>query len=572
MTLFALLLVACTADKTPSDSTPPDDTGVPDETGETGGPDETGETADGLLAEVMEVLQPSLESDLTRNRAAGVSVAVWMDDTIVAFGLGERHPTDGGEITPDTLFQIGSDTKKMTAIAVLQRVAEGSLSLDDTLATALPELRFAKDPSWSERITVHHLLSHQGGLFDYTPWDDAPEDAELAERAYGRFADNEWAMAPGGVFWNYCNPGFSLAGLITEEADGRAWADILSEDLYAPLGMDRTFGRLTEVVADGDYATGRGVIVISGGDSFDFWGTDAEYEMGVLEMEDQLDNGFTRPAGLVWSTATDQMKLARFLVDGDERVLPDALREQISTAQVHLSPIAEDQSYGYGLMVLDGLRLGDGYYEVPLWAHGGNTLTMTSAFYVLPEQRFGISILSNSYGDDFSETVAEAIAAFADLPAPSEAPSYPEPEDLESYAGTWVDEYGLGEITLTWDGEDVLIDIPALTEAGYTVRGTLTPVVKDVFYAYIDNVPYDLTFVDGEDGTPHKYMRNRLFVGVQEDDGDSARHARRPLDRAAIDARLAAARLSWSETHRWPSPFRPLPSPSRSASRAPSGG
>lgn len=549
--LLPLILAACTGpQKSDSDTSTGDTDTATLDSAHSGGGDDTSDL-DELTARIHEAIDDALATDLGRsNLATGASVAVWIDGQIVAFGVGDRHPDDGGEITADTLFQIGSDTKKMTAIAALQQVEAGRLSLDETMSEALPELVFSKDPSWSDEATLHDLLSHQSGFYDYTPWDSAPDDSELADRAYGRFAENEWLMAPPGVFWNYANPAFCIAGLETEVADGRYWADIQREDIWEPLGMTRTFGRLSEVADDGDYATGYGVIVLSGADSFDELGGDADYEVGTLEMDDQVDNGFTRPAGMVWSTATDQMKLARFLVNGDASVLSDELRAQISTPQVQLYPTVPGQYYGYGLFEVDGLTLNRDYYELPVWIHGGNTLTMTSTFYILPEEQFGISILSNGYGDDFTKTVVAAIGALVDLPEPSDAPTYEDVGDLADYEGSWTDEYGLGDIVLTYDGTDLEISIPLLDEYGISYNATLTPAIKDLFYATIDGATYDLTFIDGPDGTPREYLRNRGFVGTRT---DLVTVRPRPASRAEVQARLLEAR-----TNNPPDGFRAL--------------
>jgi len=542
MLLLVLAQLACTPGKETGE-TSGDDTGLHDSahTGETDEIDDTSEP-DELGARVHEALDDALATDIGRaNMASGASVAVWIDGQIIAFGVGDRHPDDGGEITADTLFQIGSDTKKMTAIAALQQVQAGRLSLDETMTDALPGFAFSLDTSWADEATLHDLLSHQSGFYDYTPWDSAPDDSELYDRAYGRFAENEWLMAPPGVFWNYANPAFSIIGLETQEADGRAWPDILAEDIWAPLGMTRTFGRLSEVAADGDYATGNGVILLSGGDSFDSLSDDASYEIGTLEMADQVDNGFTRPAGLVWSTATDQMKLAQFLVNGDDTVLSDELREQVTTEQVQLYPTVPGQYYGYGMILVDGMQLGRDYYETPLWIHGGNTLTMTSTFYILPEQQFGISILSNGYGDDFSKTLQAALTSLVELPDPSDGPTYEDVGDLADYVGTWNDPYALGDIVLTTDDSSLFISIPVLDELEIPYDTTLTPAIKDLFYLTVDGATYDLTFIDGADGTPHQYLRNRSFVGVRTD--IITAHPR-PISRAELRARLLQARAS----------------------------
>ena len=90
----------------------------------------------------------------------------------------------------------------------------------------------------------------------------------------------------------------------------------------------------------------------------------------------------------------------------------DALREQITTPQAPFYPDIPGASYAYGLMITQGITLADGYHDVTVWQHGGNTFTHTSTFTILPEQRFAISILSNGYGDDFSKTDITAACVF----------------------------------------------------------------------------------------------------------------------------------------------------------------
>jgi CubicO group peptidase (beta-lactamase class C family) len=484
---------------------------------DTTGPDRTA---------AFEAIREAVATDLLQNDATGASVAIWYDgEVIFAEGFGKRDPDAEDPVAPTTLFQIGSDTKKLTAIAVLREVEAGHLSLDDTLSEALPDLHFAKDAGWTDAITVHQLISHQGGLYDYTPWDDAPADSELANRAYGTFAADEWAMAPGGSFWNYSNANFSIAGLIAEEHAGRPYADLLEDDVFAPLGMTRTFARQSEVEADGDYAVGFGVGIIGDFDSFVPLNSDIDYTYGAVAMADQPDNGFTRPAGLVWSTATDQVKLAAFLIDGDQSVLSDEMRAGITTPHVPLSTVVSGQSYGYGLMILDGWYGGStSYYATPLWTHGGNTLTMTSGFYVLPEQRLAVSILSNGYGDDFSGTAATALLQLADLPEPSNPPAPPPPAtNLDTYAGDYVDTYGIGRMTFGWDGTHVTIDLPDLEAAGHRVGVNLVSAYQDVFLVTIDGGQYDLEFEDGPDGAPRQYVHNRSFVGTKVSDPQAMR-------------------------------------------------
>jgi CubicO group peptidase (beta-lactamase class C family) len=84
-------------------------------------------------------------------------VAIWRAGHIIyREGFGVRDEL-GGPATPDTLFQIGSDTKKITAIALLRQVDAGVITLDDTVT----ELELAAAPEQLSKTTVHDLLAHQ---------------------------------------------------------------------------------------------------------------------------------------------------------------------------------------------------------------------------------------------------------------------------------------------------------------------------------------------------------------------------------------------------------------------------
>ncbi|MBM4365482.1 MAG: beta-lactamase family protein [Deltaproteobacteria bacterium] len=479
----------------------------------------------------------AVESDLAASMASGAQVAIWHDGEIVYSGaFGSRHPDTDDPLATSTLFQVGSDTKKMTAAALLQAESRGEIGLDAGIAALGFDL--ATSPSWAAGATIRDLLSHQGGLYDYTPWSDHPDDSYLSEHGHGDFASREWAHAPAGAMWNYSNANFSLAGLLHEEHDGRPWGDILEDDLLAPLGMTRSYARKAEVEADGDYATGYGLL-LGDYDGFDPW-ADVPYEIGVVEMAAEADNAFTRPAGLVWSTAEQVVRYGAFLIDGDDAVLDTAAHDQLTTPMVRLYPQLDSQHYALGLMVLDGFQVGRKYYETPLWVHGGNTMAFSSAFYVLPEQRVAISVLSNGYGDDFGSTVMAAIKALDVLPEAGEA-TWPTAEtDHAALVGTYVEPV-LGEVVVT-DADGVLsVSIPGLVDRGYEVAPELIyGGITDLYYVEIDDYPWEFSFIQDDSGT-YRYVRDRKFVATRQETlaatrpGTGAVHSPGGLSPAMVD-------------------------------------
>ncbi|MSP56229.1 MAG: class A beta-lactamase-related serine hydrolase [Myxococcales bacterium] len=541
MFVSSLLLFACTPGA-PDDSAPDDSAGDSADTAE---PELSADEA------VFEAIRKAAKKDIRASYASGASVAVWRDGSIVfAEGFGTRDPDTEDPVLTTTLFQIGSDTKKLAALVALQQVAAGGLSLDSTVADLVPELVFASDPALAGTITLHELLSHQTGLFDYTPWVDAPDDADLYDRAVGRFADYEYAPGPSGLYWNYCNPNFSLAGLMTQQVDGRMWPDIVEQDLFAPLGLTRSFARKSAVAEDGDYAIGYGYYFPDGYDTFEPLGAAPAYQFGTTSFEHMPDAGFIRPAGLVWSTASDMATLEGFLIDGNEAVLPQNLLRQLTSPQVavYAGLDRSKAGYGYGLMVNEsGWNGYDGYHDVPIWSHGGNTISMTSTTYMLPDQRIAVTVLSNGYGDDFTLTAITALEGLVDLPDTVEAPAlFGDPENVEALAGVWSGP-SVGSLTLGWDGAALTVDAPDLVAAGHVVGATLEPYSKDIYFLSIDGVDYDLSFYAGEGDAG--WLINRQFTfarGVAESSGGTGLLGPdfgAGVGFAALDERLPMRRL-----------------------------
>jgi len=477
----------------------------------------------------------ALEADLEDSTAYGVSAAVMEGGEITfARAFGSKDPDGEVPLTPATLMQIGSTTKQMTAVALLRNVEAGQVALDDTLEEVLPLMEFDLDATWDDQVTLHHLISHQGAFLDYIPWGGPADDTELADWTYGVFDDEYFLMNPPGAFWNYSNPNFVFAGLVSEELDDRPWPDIMVEDVYQPLGMDRTFLRKSEVEDDGDYALSYGL------------GKDDLYTgiMGPVEMEMMPDPGWARPAGLAWTTPTQMMAWARFLVDGDPDVLSDELRAEISSEQVDTLYLVGNMHYGYGLFVERGYLTLDGeWYEVPVWEHGGNTLSFSHFFYVLPAQEFAVAICASGYAVDFLRSVDAAVTTLVDLPEPSAPPEYTfDPAALDDHVGTYTDPWNVGDMIVTREGDTLLVSMPTLDDYGYDVTPELEAVSSDIFVLYLDGDPFDLTFIPETDGGPSTWVRNRSFVTTRVEEA-AARRQPTPADvrRMLIRARLEPA-------------------------------
>jgi CubicO group peptidase (beta-lactamase class C family) len=489
----------------------------------------------GLAASDVAQIHAAVGAALGKGLATGYSVAVWRDGQIVyAEGFGTADGLSA-PVTPDTLFQIGSDTKKLTAIALLRQVDAGRARLDETVAEIVPSLALTSDATYFGKLTLDDLLSHRSGLFDYTPWVDAPDDAHLAATVRGRFAQNEYVMMPPGIAWDYANPNFALAGFLTEVLDGRTWPTIITNDVLAPLHLAQTFTRRDDAIASGlPLASGHGAVPSAPLDSFDpLRGVSSV--TGWVRPSAQQDDAFTRPAGLVWSTASDQARLLGFFADGDPAVLSDASRAAMTTAHAALVDHASGFSYGYALFVYDGYRATDGtYHAARFLLHGGNTLTMTSASLLLPDQRVAVSVLANGQDETLDPLAAKIleVAAAGRLPAATTQPQPipPPAADLSIYAGSFAD-HSLGSATIAWDGAHLTIAVPLLTSLGVSVGPDLQPQGLDLFGVDVGGQTEQVSFYDAG-STPHAYGVHREFVLTR---GAAARA--HPATRARGDVR-----------------------------------
>jgi len=436
--------------------------------------------------------------DTTADDTSAASIAVAVNGAITfTRGYGVRDQAAGGEVDPNTLFRIGSTTKMMTAAAVMQLVEDGAVALDAPLGTYLPEYRLGH-PWDADDITLHHALSHQTGLIDQYFVNDLGMPLQTWVQTTGAYSLPLYA--PPGSFWNYANPGFSLAGAVVERVGGMPFANYVAERVWEPAGMPLTTLDASEVISSGNYATG-----YTGAQPLD---------PTVWQIP------WLGPAGTAFSTPTEMVTWALLMQAGDDAVLSAASKTAMQARHVNQGYLPW-MDYGYGIFVTDWRDAAAPDQRVVVYDHGGNLQGGASQLFWVPERGIVVSVLANTIRslDNAAACAVQTLAGIEMIPTDTEEKP---PEAWDDHVGTYSMMDLLGwpwTASVTRTGETLSLDFTDVP-GGALMMGDHIPLgyaFGDVFGARPASliVPsVDLTFIrDREDAARVRYMRNRNAVG-----------------------------------------------------------
>ncbi len=203
-----------------------------------------------------------IEETMARAGLVGVGAAIIIDRQLVwSKGYGFADKQRGVRFTVDTVMNIGSISKTVTGVAMMQAVEAGKLSLDRDINAYLP-FKVSNPSHPGEPITLRQLATHTSGISDrwavyqglYHWGGDAPEvlcdflQEYLVPGGRDYSPDNFLPFKPG-KHREYSNIGAGLAGCIVERAVGQKLNDYTRERIFAPLKMDRSAWFLSELPA-----------------------------------------------------------------------------------------------------------------------------------------------------------------------------------------------------------------------------------------------------------------------------------------------------------------------------------
>jgi D-alanyl-D-alanine carboxypeptidase len=281
---------------------------------------------------------------------------------------------------PGLNYRVASVTKPFVATVVLQLVAEGRLSLSDTVEGWLPGIL-----PYGDQVTIRQLLHHTSGVPEYLvgpllalygskqgrfrPWTPRELVALVADQP---------PLFPPGTTHSYSNTNYVLAGLIVEAATGRTLGQELKRRIIRPLGLRDTFFPVNRPDIPGRNAHGYSLPLGDQGPVLD----------GPLLDFTVYNPSLAWAAGNLVSDLGNLVRFFRALLGG--RLLPPELLTEMTTTV----PIGQGAGYGLGLLVLQtpcGRLIGHdggipGFITIVLSTEGGRRQlgVMVNQFFTTP--------------------------------------------------------------------------------------------------------------------------------------------------------------------------------------------
>ncbi len=373
-----------------------------------------GDDPDRLFAE----LDAKILAGMKAASVPGAAVAVVFGDRTHVRGYGERTAGKAGAVDADTVFRIASTSKTFTGTTAMTLADAGKLDLDRPVRSYVADF----DPPKARDVTVRQVLNHSAGWLGYDFHDTGSDDGALA-RYVGDVRGLPQLTPPGAVF-SYNNAAISVAGRVIERVAGEPYESAVQRLVIAPLGLERSLIALGSPTI-GNVATPHDV---DGGKAV------ANPDYFRLPRSNN-------PFGGVWSCARDQLAYLQFhLGDGRARGGGRVMSEKALRAmQVPSGPggamFVELVGWGVSWMIRPTAE------GIPVVQHGGDLPGYHSGFIMVPERRFGMTLLTNSEsgpallaGLFIDDWALSRFAGVRNLPAPARKLA---PAELAPYEGRY---------------------------------------------------------------------------------------------------------------------------------------
>lgn len=339
------------------------------------------------LHSLLDGLDEFVEEQMKYWKGVGTAVAVvHKNEVIWQKGYGYRDLEAKLDVTPSTLFAIGSSTKAFTAATAAILVDQKLLNWDTPIVQYMPDFKMF-DPVATERLTIRDILCHRSGLPRHElAWYNSPHSREELVHRLRYLEPNEDFRNK----WQYQNMMYMTAGYLIGLLKETSWESVLKDSLLRPLGMDSS--------------------VLS----VDLMQLQSEYALPYTEKDEQhiripyrnIDT--IGPAGSINSNLIDMVTWLKFQLNQGQHD-GKALISMEEMETMHDPHMPCDSSFRSQEVPISTYGLGwtiESYRGHRMIHHGGGIDGFTSQVAFLPEEQIGVVVLCNSNGSVVPYTVS----------------------------------------------------------------------------------------------------------------------------------------------------------------------
>jgi serine beta-lactamase-like protein LACTB, mitochondrial len=308
----------------------------------------------------------------------GLALAVAVDGKIVySEGFGFADLEERVPVWPTTKFRIGSISKPLTAVGLMELVQSGKLDLDAPIQKYVPAF-----PDKGALITVRMVAGHLGGIRHYQG------DEFVIQKHYPNVTEglaifkDDPLVSPPGTKFNYSSYGFNLLSAAIESAAGQDFLSYMQANVFAPIGLVHTTPDLNSQIVEQ---------------------RSRFYELpknGSVENAPYVDNSYKWAGGGFLATAED---LVRF---GSALLQPGILNAQSLKTMFTSQKTSAGEETGYGI----GWGIGKTPSGKQFYAHSGGSVGGTSQLIVYPDSRVVVALVTNLSGGTWKEEEVKAVA------------------------------------------------------------------------------------------------------------------------------------------------------------------
>lgn len=303
-------------------------------------------------------LEQAVTTFVNQEKFTGTVLISKQGEIILHKGYGFKNAETQTPNSSNTIYQIASLAKQFTAAVILKLQEQGKLSVQDKLSKYYPSY-----PN-GDKITIHHLLSHTSGVYNYTDNKEfmTADQSKPVTLDYmiEQFIDKPLAFEPGTKF-SYSNSGYTLLGYIIEKVTHKSYQKVLENLILKPLKL-RKSGYNYGLLKDTNKSIGYN-----------------QYGVGNYKPATYVHPSILYTTGALYSTANDLYRWHKALM-GKFFLSSESLKALYT-------PVAGP--YGYGWQV-------DSLFGKKRVSHSGNVAGFKSNINRIPEDDVCVIVLSNS--------------------------------------------------------------------------------------------------------------------------------------------------------------------------------